>query len=199
MAVTYFLNSGGLKNFPDKKRKFHRELVDKLGNNPKILICIFAQPREAWEEKFPGYSNSILEDLDDGVKPEFTLAMPDTFERDSRQADIIYCLGGDDQLAMLRFGAFDLPQIWDGKRVATNSASSCMIASSFWTCDWRKCMDGLGILPLKFIPHYNSSWGTDDPRGPIDWSQAKVDLNQFGDTSLPIHALEEGDFIVVKT
>ena len=38
----------------------------------------------------------------------------------------------------------------------------------------------------------------DDPRGPIDWGKAHEELAEFGDKNLPIHALEEGDFIVFK-
>jgi hypothetical protein len=60
-------------------------------------------------------------------------------------------------------------------------------------------MDGLGILPMKFIAHYKSSYGGNDPRGPIDWDKAYSELSKYGDTSLPIHALEEGHFIVIKT
>jgi hypothetical protein len=197
MATKYFLQSGGLKEQPAKAKAFHRAIVGNL-KEPKILICIFAQMREVWEEKFPKYSEAIKRDLPSNVKPVFMLAMPDTFKEDCREADIIYCLGGDDQLAMWRFGAFDLPKIWDGKIVSTNSASTDMLAESFWTCDWRKCMNGLNVLPLKFIPHFKSNWGNDDPRGPIDWGKAHQELEDFGDTSLPIHALEEGVYIVIE-
>jgi hypothetical protein len=60
-------------------------------------------------------------------------------------------------------------------------------------------MDGLGILPIKFIPHYKSeTYGNDDTRGPIDWEKAYEDLADYGDKSLPIQALEEGDFVVLE-
>ncbi|EKE21485.1 MAG: hypothetical protein ACD_7C00216G0001 [uncultured bacterium] len=59
-------------------------------------------------------------------------------------------------------------------------------------------MDGLGILPIKFIPHYKSSYGEDDPRGSIDWESAYKELEGCGNKSLPIHALEEGNFIVIE-
>jgi hypothetical protein len=73
-----------------------------------------------------------------------------------------------------------------------------MLATHFWTCDWRLCLDGLGILPIKFIPHYESDFGADDPRGPIDWQKAYDELAVYGDTSLPIHALTESEFIVLE-
>lgn len=94
---------------------------------------------------------------------------------------------------------FDIPRIWDGKVVATNSASSHALAKHFWSCDSRRLSDGLGILPIKFLSHYQSEYGSDDPRGPIDWERALEILKNYGDTSLPVHALKEGDFVVINT
>jgi len=93
---------------------------------------------------------------------------------------------------------FKLPDLFRDKVVATNSASSDMLATHHWTSDWRACADGLGILPIKFIPHYLSDVDDDDPRGPIDWQRAYEELAAYKDTSLPIHALKEGEFIVME-
>ena len=59
-------------------------------------------------------------------------------------------------------------------------------------------MDGLGILPVKFFSHYQSDYGNDNPRDPIDWQKGYEELKNYGDTSLPIHALKEGEFIVIE-
>jgi len=37
-----------------------------------------------------------------------------------------------------------------------------------------------------------------DPRGSIDWESAKKELENFGDKSLPIYALEEGEFAIFE-
>lgn len=194
----YVLNSGGIKRHPNLKRKFHREIVKDLGNSPNFLLCNFAQGREYWEAKFPGYSNAIAEDMPTGTKPTFELALPDIFVQQCREADVIYFHGGDDHLVRYWMEQFDLPTIFENKVVATNSASSDMLASSYWTCDWRKCKDGFGILPIKFIPHYESDFGNDDPRGRIVWETAKQELENYGDKGLPVYALNEGEFVVFK-
>jgi len=194
-VTKYVVNSGGIKRYPNLKRKFHREIVKDLGNSPKFLLCNFAQGREYWEAKFPGYSNAIAEDMPDRVNPTFELAVPDKFTQQCKSADVIYFHGGDDHLMKYWMEQFDLPAIFENKVVATNSASSDMLASSYWTCDWRECKEGFGILPIKFIPHFGSDFGDDDPRGPIDWRKAKLDLESFGDKSLPIYALKEGEFV----
>jgi len=59
-------------------------------------------------------------------------------------------------------------------------------------------MLGLGILPIRFIAHFNSNYGTSDPRGPIDWNEAYAQLEKYGDITLPIIALEEGEFVVFE-
>ena len=194
----YVLNSGGIKNAPNLKREFHRELVKNLGNNPKFLLCNFAQGREYWEAKFRDYSDAISKDLPDSVSPSFALAMPDTFARQCSEADIIYFHGGDDHLIQYWMRQFDLLELFKDKVVATNSASSNLLVTHYWTCDWRQCGDGLGMLPIKLIPHYNSAFGDDDPRGSIDWEQAKRELEEYGDNSLPIYALEEGEYKVFE-
>jgi hypothetical protein len=198
MMTKYVLNSGGIKNAPELKKQFHQELVKGLGNTPKFLLCNFAQGREYWEVKFAGYSNSVIEDMPDGIKPTFELAMPDTFVEQCKRADVIYFHGGDDHLLQFWMKQYDLAKLFKDKVVATNSASSDMLATHHWTCDWRSCADGLGILPIKFIPHYKSSFGDTDPRGPIDWQKSYDDLAAYGDTSLPIHALKEGEYIVIE-
>lgn len=194
----YVLNSGGIKNQPELKKQFHQELVKDLGDTPKFLLCNFAQGREYWEAKFQGYSNAVAEDMPDGITPSFTLAMPDAFVEQCKQADVIYFHGGDDHLLKYWMAQFDMTQLFKGKVVATNSASSDMLSTHYWTCDWRKCGDGFGILPIKFIPHYQSEFGADDPRGAIDWEKAKQELTEYGDEALPIYALKEGELEVFK-
>lgn len=194
----YVLNSGGIKRYPELKKKFHKELIKGLGDNPKFLLCNFAQAREEWEAKFQGYCDTIVEDMPRGVKPSFELALPAAFSEQCHKADIIYIHGGDDHLLQYWMRQFDFVELFKGKVVAGNSAGSDMLATHHWTCDWRACADGLGILPIKFIPHYQSSFGDSDPRGPIDWKKAYDDLATYGDTNLPIHALKEGEFIVIE-
>ncbi len=195
----YVLNSGGIKNAPQLKKQFHQEIIKGLGNSPKFLLCSFAQAREYWEVKFQSYSDAISEDMPEGVDPTFDLAMPDKFEEQCNQADVIYIHGGDEHLLNYWMKQFEMPKIFEGKVVATNSASSDMLSVAFWTCDWREVHEGFGILPIKFLPHYQSSFGDSDPRGPIDWQKAYDELANYGDTGLPILALKEGEFKVFET
>lgn len=194
----YVLNSGGLKNQPDKAKAFLQEVFKGLGPSPRVLISFFAAGREYWETKFEEYSQSYKNLSPEGLTPSFMLAYPDAFVEQVRDSDVILFQGGDATLLRFWLSKFDIPKIWSGKVVAGSSTGSDVFCKYFWTCDWRKCMEGLGFLPIKFIPHFKSSFGNSDPRGPIDWGRAYKELADYGEKGLPIHALEEGEYIVLE-
>ena len=194
----YVLNSGAVGDNPEKARSFFAEISDGLGDNPKLLIGFFAQKREDWESGFEVISERVKSYAPEGVTPELALAFPDSFQDQMKSSDAIYLPGGDDHLCQYWLRQLNVPKVWDGKVVGTNSATSHAMSKHFWTCDWRKCMDGLGILDIKFLAHFNSDFGASDPRGPIDWQKAHDELSGYGDSSLPIHALAEGDYIVIE-
>ncbi len=203
----YILNSGAAKKYPEKNAAFTREILtdfkdQKDQQSPvKILYCFFAQVRERWEEKFQTYQENfsrIAQQVYPGIKLEFDLALPDQFEKQIQSSNAVLIQGGDDYLLQFWLKQFELPKLWKGKVVAGSSAGSDALVKSFWTCDWRKCLDGLGIVSIKFIPHFKSEAYDEDPRGPIDWQKAYQELRGFGDPTLPIYAPEEGDFVVFE-
>ncbi len=195
----YVLNSGAVRKSASKRKNFFAEIVKDLGPSPKMLITLFAVPREYWEEKFSEYQKQMNDDMPDGVEVLLEVAFPDTFEQQVKNSDIVYVHGGDDHLLKYWLTQFDLAALLQGKVYAGSSAGSSVVARHSWTCDWRQTIDGLGILPIKFIPHYASNYGADDAlRGRIDWELAYNDLAAYGDKSLPIYALEEGDFVIIN-
>ncbi len=194
----YVVNSGNVDGNEIKAKKFFAEVFKDIGKEPKILLCFFAIGRQYWETKFEEKSELLTPFIPTNTHAKFFMAMPDDFEKQCSDSDVIYIQGGDDHLVQYWLGKFDLPKIWDGKVIATSSASSHALSKQYWTCDWRKCNEGLGILPIKFLAHFKSEYGTSDPRGPIDWDKARKELEEFGDKSLQIYALEEGDFEIFE-
>ena len=78
----YILNSGNVKRFPEKLKKYNEEVFkDFIGKNNsspvKVVLCIFAQQREVWETKFEIYRKNVAVGVD--VEVEIKLAMPDEF------------------------------------------------------------------------------------------------------------------------
>lgn len=196
--IKYILHAGGIANSPDSGAKFFNEVIKGLGNNPKILYCLFAQKREDWEDRFEKYKSGLTSNIDSNIKPTFELAFPDKFEGQIKNCDAIMIQGGDDHLLQYWLKQFDIPKIWEGRVISGSSAGSDALVKHFWTGDWRECMNGLGIIPVKFIPHYKSNYGAELPQGPINWGKAYKELENYGDKSLPIYALKEGEFKVFE-
>ena len=194
----YIINSGGSVNNPAGARLAIAESLKGLGEKPNILFCFFAQERGNWETDFKVKVAGFKEMMPQNISPNFELAFPEKFVQQIKRSDAVIFSGGDDHLVQYWLRQFDIPNIWDGKVVPVSSASSDALVKSYWTCDWRKCMDGLGILAIKFIPHYQSNYGSDDPRGPVDWDKGRKELEEYGDKDLVIHALKEGEFIVIE-
>lgn len=194
----YILNSGNFREDRNLAQIFFEEITKGLGGTPHNLICCFALPREDWEAKFTKDTTEFPGFFPANISYTFELAFPDRFPEQIKRSDVIFLHGGDDHLVQYWLKKFDLPELLDDKVVVTSSASSHALSQSFWTCDWRMCMNGLGILPIKFLAHYKSSYGHNDPRGPINWEQAQEELKTYGDDQLPIHALEEGHFVVIE-
>jgi len=194
----YILNGGAIKKDKELAKKYFAEVFSGLGEDIKILICCFAEPREDWEEKFKVDLEKFPSFFVENIKVSMKLAYPDTFAEDIRNSDVLYIHGGDDYLLMYWLRQFDIPKIWEGKVVATSSASSDAMSRYFWPGDWRKPQKGLGILPIKFIPHFRSDYGSDSSLGLIDWDKAYKELEKFGESDLPIYAIKEGEFVVIE-
>ena len=190
MKTKLILNSGGIRNNLKLKKKFHQEMIKGLGKDQiKILICSFAQAREYWEEKFLESTGSIQEDLP-GIKLKFSLAMPGMFEEQVKKADIIYFNGGDNHILDYWMSSYQL-NLFEGKIISGNSASSAYFCDSYWSNDWRSAMRGHDIVHSKMMLHYMANKD-------IDWMKAEKQLAEFGNPDLPIFKLKEGEYVVFE-
>jgi peptidase E len=202
----YILQSGNVSAYPEKLKKYNEEVFrdflsggknEKSEDEPvKVLFNFFSQKREDWEVKYKNYDKHLKESVN--LKLETKMAMPDEFVEQCQWADVIIIAGGDDELLQHWMLKFNIPKIWEGRVVTGGSAGADFLVNSFYIADWRTVKEGLGIFPIKFIPHYKSDFGKDDPRGPVDWQRAYEELENYGDKSLPIYALEEGDFVIFE-
>jgi len=195
----YVLNSGYEFKYPLKASKFIEEMIPDEKKAFSVLIVNFAQRRNMWEEKYEKLQKSINTFLPVGHIISYSLAFPDIFRKQCEQADVIYIQGGEDNLLKFYLDQFtDLESFFKNKTVVSSSAGSNYLSSYYWTCDWRSHFTGSHILPIKFLPHYLSDYGSKNPLGKINWNKALKELKNYGDDSLPVHALEEGDYVVIQ-
>lgn len=198
MKTTYILIGGNDSQMTDVQNvAFRNAILEKLsGENPRIASVPFMMPREDWEWRFRNHRMPMFQQKF-GENCEARLTYPDTFREDVKWANVIYIHGGDDVLLAHYLNKFkDLEELFAGKIVIGSSAGADYVSKIFWTCDWRAIMNGRGLLDVAVITHFDSDFGEDDPRGPVDWAAAKRDLEAA--TDLPVCALHEGDFEVFE-
>lgn len=194
----YVINSGSLKKYPDRAEAYFSELFKGTHSNPRLLRCFFATLPNPVEDKFKQYLDHFSLSLPRDKTIIHECGQVDTFREQAERADVVYLHGGSVAPLMETIGRFEFEDLFKDTVVGTNSASTVLLSAHGWSCDSCKSTDGLGVWPAKVIVHYMSDYGANDPRGPIDWTEAKKELEAYGDTSLPVYALEEGDFVVFE-
>jgi hypothetical protein len=161
-----------------------------------ILNCMFARPREEWEEAFGQWQPYMAYYFGADTRP--VLADPYKFEEQLASADVVYLHGGDDVLLAHYLERYKhLAKRFRGKTIIGSSAGATFLCTYGWTCDWRKVWKGSGIVKARVIVHYESNFGANNPRGPIDWEAAKQALEPY-DHKLPMHCLHEGEFTIIE-
>jgi peptidase E len=189
--MTKFILVGGYPHkATDGGRAFCDEVLKGFKKPLRLLDCLFARPQDNWEKAFlqdkEFFTSNIIGEV------EIKLANPVTFDEQVRWADAIYMRGGiTNDLIDTLHGYPNLKNELDGKTLAGSSAGADAIATHHYNLDLQSVGSGLGLLPIKMIPH----WRSDYAGGKIDWDKAYAELKAYGD-DLPILTLAEGQFEV---
>ncbi len=191
----YVFHSGSIDKSDDKGRAFFNEILNGLGDEPKLLICQFAEKKKHWRDKFETYSENIRNFVE--CSPNISLADPFTFKDQVANSDAVYVHGGDNHLMRYWFSQFELEGLFNEVVYAGSSAGVSILSNCFWSQSWDRCLEGLDVLPFKFMAHYNAVEieGAPTPEG--YWRNAYEKLSAFGDKSLPIYKPDEGTFITL--
>ena len=187
----YILAGGYIHKAKDKGRAFCEELIKGINNKPvKILDCMFARPRESWEEKIKEDNNLFSKFIKDF---ELELALPEKFTEQIKKSDVIFLRGGYTQQL---FDLLDKDKRWikelDGKVLAGTSAGAEVIAKYYYVLSSKRTGDGFDLLPIKVVPHWHSD---SDEYLNLDFNKALQELKDYKE-ELPIYTLTEGEFTV---
>lgn len=195
--TTYILTGGNDRATPGCGERLRTAVRGKITEPARILSCLFAIPREDWERQVAGRETWFKQVFGDDTS--MTLAFPQEFVRQAREHNIVYIHGGDDAL----LGHYlnhtpNITELFAGKVVVGSSAGANWLSRAYYMVDWRGVYRGSGIVPLNIMVHYESAYGKDDPRGPIDWAKARAELQAFIGAEQTITPLREGEFVVVE-
>lgn len=151
MKTKYVLHGGftpGVKSVSDS---FFSEVLKDTPKKLIILIVYFAT--DNGDKYFPEDQEQFQKNGTD-KKLTFKKASMDNFKRETEQADIIYLHGGNSLKMLEAMKDFpDLKDLLKGKIVAADSAGANILSVNYYSKRNGVC-DGFGILPIKFIPHF---------------------------------------------
>jgi len=194
--IKYILAGGYVHKTPDEGKDFCEELIKGIDKKPvKILDCMFARKKEDWQENMDRdniFFSKFIKDF------ELELADPDKFTKQVKNSDVIYLRGGyTSPLMELLSKDKNWIKELEGKVIAGTSAGGDAISKYYCVLKTHRVGDGLGLLPIKFIPHWNSDYSDEEVKD-IDWSLELKKLKEYKE-ELPIYTLGEGEFMVINS
>lgn len=190
--IKYILIGGRIHNAEDKGKAFCEELMKGFdGESIKILDCLFAQPQDGWETKFSDDKNFFSQHLKNF---EIELALPEKFIDQIKTSDVVFFQGGAPRQLMSILGTTSgwIEEL-DGKTLVGSSGGADTICKYYGVGKTGNIGEGLGLLPIKFIPHWKSDYA---PGVDIDWENLLEKLKNYKEV-LKLFVVRDGEFIVV--
>jgi cyanophycinase-like exopeptidase len=162
--MTKFILHGGMTSVRNEEnKKFHEEIVKDLPENPKILSCLFSINEDRWEEEFKWAQKNFIDNLERNDL-KFQLASKEDFMSQVKWADAVHFRGGNTLKILEVLKKYpEFKNNLSGKTFSGSSAGALYLAENFYDQDHSEIIEGLGIIPINLITHYDS-----ETYGPID-------------------------------
>ncbi len=192
MSIKYILVGGYPWKAPDEGKSFWLEMAKGFKEPIKVLECLFARPKESWQKAFEEDENNVAKHLKD-KEVILEMANEENFSEQVKGSDAIYIRGGNEEkytLEILKKNK-DWIKNLSGKVLAGTSAGADLMSKYYYNLDTLQICEGLGILPIKVIVHWQSDYNAPN----IDWDKAYQELKNYKE-DLPIVTLREGEYKV---
>ncbi|MFZ1720631.1 MAG: Type 1 glutamine amidotransferase-like domain-containing protein [Candidatus Moraniibacteriota bacterium] len=169
---TKFILHGGfdLKKTNSNNTDFYTEILKDAPENAEILLVPFARETDT----IPAATNKVIAELNKIKKQHvitINIAREDNFLEQVRPADVVYFHGGVSLKLLKTLRKYpDLREFLKGKIVAGESAGANVLCKFFFSPHADDVFEGLGIVPVKIIPHYKKEY-----EGRIDHVGADVE------------------------
>lgn len=157
---TKFILHGGFTpgNQQENNSDFYKEILKDAPEKVKVLIVPFAKDPERipiTTERVKGEFNAIK----NGKEIDFEVANEESFLEQIKSTDIIYFQGGTTLKLLGVLKKFpEMKDLLAGKTIAGESAGANVFGRFFYSPSANVVSEGLGILPLKIIPHYKEEY-----------------------------------------
>jgi peptidase E len=157
--IKYILHGGYTSTDNELNRTFYREIARDVLDQGTILLCYFASKDEDNTRRFNEDSEKIRQQSS-GKTFNFLLAEDENFIEQLDRSDALYLRGGSTPRLLSILNKFsNLKGRLDNKTVVGSSAGAYVIGkySAFHDDEsGGKVREGLGLLPLRVVCHYES-------------------------------------------
>ncbi len=155
MQTKFILHGGFTPKTVQEDDAFFKEILKDAPQNPKILLVYFAKEEDR-------VAKNREEDIAQFEKNRgnktisFETANEKEFSDQIARSDVIYLHGGRSVKILETLSKFkNLGQLFKGKTIAGDSAGANVLSVCFYSRASDGIFEGLGILPIKLIPHYS--------------------------------------------
>ncbi len=149
------LIGGYIHKAEDGGKAFCEELIKSIEHRPiKILDCLFARTEDSWPAKLNDDRIFFAKNMLDF---QLELASPATFLDQLKNSDVVFFQGGTPHLLMSQLDPnIDWGKELQEKILVGSSGGADTIAKYYAVGKTGNIGQGLGLLPIKFIPHWKS-------------------------------------------
>jgi peptidase E len=168
----FILNGGFNRESLDKNNdEFYREILNSAKDNSRVLLVFFAKETDRLDEASKRVIGEFSKNAA-GKNLTFEIATEQDFINQIENADVIYFAGGKTLLLLEVLKKFpNLKDFLKGKIIAGESAGANAWSHYCYSPNADKVVRGLGILPIKVIPHYQEIY-----KGKLDNVDADLKL-----------------------
>ncbi len=159
MNIKYILNGGfNINNTENNNDEFYLEILKDAPESSSVLLVLFANEYERFVPKKERIASEFKQ-VTKAQKLSFEIANEQDFISQIKKADIVYFVGGKNIKLLEVLNRFpELVNYLKGKVVAGESAGANVLAKYCYSPNADKAMEGLGLLPIRLIPHYHEKY-----------------------------------------
>ncbi|MBI4262502.1 Type 1 glutamine amidotransferase-like domain-containing protein [Candidatus Uhrbacteria bacterium] len=156
---------------------FFQEMLKDAVQDVKVLLVYFAEREEKVQLRI-GQDQEQLNKNKGSRVLHFKVAAEETFIHDCAWADIIYLHGGRTVKLMEALKKYqNMGQVFSGKIIAGDSAGANVLRHWFYSKNSKEIGEGLGILPLKIVVHYED--GIPNPLADVEPALETLFLREY--------------------
>jgi len=154
-STKYILHGGYTRKKNAENIKFFTEFFRDIPENGTILAVLFASENDGDENYFKKFCGRLKNYTSKEVT--FLKANRDDFIEQATKSDAIFLQGGNTRRILKVMRDYkNLSEVFAGKTIAGSSAGAYTLATLGTSHDEKNMREGLGILPLRVVCHYES-------------------------------------------